>query len=206
MRPIRLFSAMLVLLAPAYSLGQGWIEYVNRLDRFSVNLPGEPAVLEIRYESEFDAIFPARRYTLQEGPSRYSVTVVDFTNAQRIHAEMEKTEAASAANQWINDMRASVVRAAREFRNRGSEVTYDAWGHIERVEGEQLQLTNPDGTRTFASVYLHNQARRLYVLEATVPSGAPPPGQFQQSLGFLDEDGNRVRYQRDADGGVIRIR
>ena len=206
MRLIRLFSAMLVLLVPAYSLGQGWIEYVNRLDRFSVNLPGEPAVLEIRYESEFDAIFPARRYTLQEGPSRYSVTVVDFTDAQRIHAEMEKTEAASAANQWINDMRASVVRAAREFRNRGSEVTYDAWGHIERVEGEQLQLTNPDGTRTFAGIYLHNQARRLYVLEATVPSGAPPPGQFQQSLRFLDEDGNRVRYQRDADGGVIRIR
>ena len=206
MRLSTLFSAMPALLVPALSLAQGWIEYVNPTDRFSVNLPGEPQMQEIRYESEFDAVFPARRYTLQDGEDHYSVTVVDFTDAQRIHAEMEKTEAADTANQWINDMRASVIRAAREFRNRGSEVTYDAWGHIDRVEGEQLQLTNTDGTRTFAGIYLHNQARRLYVLEATVPSTAPPPAQFQQSLRFLDANGNRVRYQRDGDGGVIRIR
>ena len=206
MRLSTLFSAMSALLIPTVSLGQGWIEYVNLADRFSVNLPGEPQMQEIRYESEFDAVFPARQYTLQDGENYYSVTVIDFTDAQRIHAEMEKTEAATTDNQWINDMRASVIRAAREFRNRGSEVTYDAWGHIDRVEGEQLQLTNPDGTRTFAGIYLHNRARRLYVLEATVPSTAPPPAQFQQSLRFLDEHGNRVRYQRDADGGVIRIR
>ena len=200
------FSTMSALLIPMVSLGQGWIEYVNLADRFSVNLPGEPQMQEIRYESEFDAVFPARQYTLQDGENYYSVTVIDFTDAQRIHAEMEKTEAATTDNQWINDMRASVIRAAREFRNRGSEVTYDAWGHIDRVEGEQLQLTNPDGTRTFAGIYLHNRARRLYVLEATVPSASPPPAQFQQSLGFLDERGNRVRYQRDGDGNVIRIR
>jgi len=206
MRLISLTLATLTLFTPEYSLGQSWIEYVNRADRFSVNLPRDPAVQEFEYESEFDAVMPARRYTLQEGPSHYSVTVVDFTDAQRIHAEMEKTEAATAANQWINDMRASVIRAAREFRNRGSEVTYDAWGHIDRVEGEQVQLTNPDGTRTFAGIYLHNQARRLYVLEATVPAAAPPPAQFQQSLRFLDEQGRRVRYQRDPDGGAVRIR
>ena len=99
-----------------------------------------------------------------------------------------------------------MIRAAREFRQRGSEVTYDGWGHIDRVEGEQLQLTNPDGSRTYAGIYLHNQGQRLYVLEATVPSGAPPPVHFQQSLRFLDEEGNRVRYQRDGYGGVIRIR
>jgi len=27
-----------------------------------------------------------------------------------------------------------------------------------------------------------------------VPERAPPPGLFQQSLSFLDEAGNRVRY------------
>jgi hypothetical protein len=36
---------------------------------------------------------------------------------------------------------------------------------------------------------------RLYILEGTVPAGAPPPGLFQQSLGFLDEKGVRVRYE-----------
>jgi hypothetical protein len=35
---------------------------------------------------------------------------------------------------------------------------------------------------------------RLYIFEATVPAGAPPPALFQQSLGFLDKDGVRVRY------------
>jgi len=36
---------------------------------------------------------------------------------------------------------------------------------------------------------------RLYILEGTVPANAPPPGLFQQSLQFLDKDGNRIRYQ-----------
>jgi len=72
-------------------------------------------------------------------------------------------------------------------------VTYDAWHYIDLVAGHQLQLTNADRSRTFASIYLHDS--RLYILEATVSSGAPPPGLFQQSLKFLDEEGNGVRYQ-----------
>jgi len=35
---------------------------------------------------------------------------------------------------------------------------------------------------------------RLYISEGTVPEGDPPPGLFQQSLGFVDKDGNTVRY------------
>lgn len=51
---------------------------------------------------------------------------------------------------------------------------------------------NPEGTRTFAGIYLHES--RLYIAEATVPPYAPVPGLFQQSLGFVDENGDRVRY------------
>jgi hypothetical protein len=36
---------------------------------------------------------------------------------------------------------------------------------------------------------------RLYVMEGTVPEGYPEPGLFQQSLGFVDENGNGVRYR-----------
>ena len=36
---------------------------------------------------------------------------------------------------------------------------------------------------------------RLYVFERTVPPGAPPPGLFQQSVGFVDTEGFRVRYE-----------
>ena len=57
----------------------------------------------------------------------------------------------------------------------------------DQVEGHRLQLTNPDGSRTFAAIYRHGT--RLYILEATVPTGAPAPGLFQQSLHVLDEEG-----------------
>jgi hypothetical protein len=36
---------------------------------------------------------------------------------------------------------------------------------------------------------------RLYILEGTVPRGYPPPVLFQQSMGFVDKNGNGMRYQ-----------
>lgn len=60
------------------------------------------------------------------------------------------------------------------------------------MSGQQLQLTNTDQSRTFAGIYLHEA--RLYILDATVPPKAPPPGLFQQSLSFLDAKGERVRH------------
>ena len=119
--------------------------------------------------------------------------MVDYTDAERIHAERtNKTEAESPSIYWQIDVQASIAYAAWQFRQRNAKVTYDAWHYIDLVEGHQLQLTNADQSRTFAGIYLHES--RLYILEATVPPGAPPPGLFQQSLSFLDEEGNRVRY------------
>jgi hypothetical protein len=103
---------------------------------------------------------------------------------------------------WRIDVIASVAYAATQFRNRGSEVTYDAWHHIERVYGHQLNLTNPDNSRSYVGIYLHKD--RLYIVEATVPDGSPPQGHFQQSLGFNDEDGVRIRYQWLDDGSLVR--
>ena len=59
---------------------------------------------------------------------------------------------------------------------------------IDRIEGHELHITNPDKTLTFAAIHLH--ARRLYILEATVPRGSGAPLEFQNSLSILDEDGN----------------
>ena len=52
---------------------------------------------------------------------------------------------------------------------------------------------NADQSRTFAVVHMHED--RLYVLEATVPPGAPSPGLFQISVRFLDKEWNPVRYE-----------
>jgi len=198
-----ILSATLILSLSGPSFAQGWFEYVDQTDRFGVNFPGEPEVQEFSYNSEFNAVFPARSYSVQVGANRYSATVVDFTDSARIHAGMDKTEAASGPTQWLYDQRASVARAAREFRQRGGEVTYDAWSHMDRVEGHQLQLTNTDGSRTFAGIYLNGNVNRLYVLEATVAPGSPPPIQFQQSLRFLDEEGQRIRYLLSTNGCAV---
>ena len=196
-------AALMALLLPGPLVAQGWFEYVNQDDRFTVNLPAEPDVRDVDYESEFNAIFPARLYSAEVGGDRYSVTVVDFTDAQRIHEEMEKTEAATAPNQWINDQLASIARAARQFRERDGEVLYDAWSHIDMVQGHQLQMLNPDQTRTFAGIYMNGHSSRLFVLEATVGSRSPPPAQFQQSLRFLNEEDEPVRYDLSPTGCSI---
>ena len=61
------------------------------------------------------------------------------------------------------------------------------------VEGHQLQLTNADGSRTLAAIYRHEN--KLYILEGTVPEGYPEPGIFQQSMGWIDENGKPFRYR-----------
>jgi len=203
MSSLKKSAVVLLFLMSVPAFAQSWFEYSSETDRFSVNFPSEPDIREFSYSSEFNAIFPGRIYNAAFGDSRYSVTVVDFTESERIHAEMDKTEAASGQNAWINDQRASVAKAAREFRQRGGEITYDAWGHIDLVEGHQLQITNPDDSRTFVGIYLHGNASRLHILEATVPPRSAPPGQFQQSLRFLDEEGDRIRYRLSPNGCTV---
>ncbi|MBH98279.1 MAG: hypothetical protein CMM56_07475 [Rhodospirillaceae bacterium] len=205
----RFFSVSLILFFTSTTQAQGWFEYINQEDLFTVNLPGSPEVSNFTYQSELEAEFPARNYEVFDRGNHYKVTVVDFTEAQEIHWKKLENERESeqlrGRNRWITDQRSSVARAAREFRQRDGEVTYDAWGHLENVEGHQLQLTNPDGSRTFVAIYLHGQVNRLYILEGTVPPRMPPPAQFQQSLRFLDNNGARVRYELSPDGGTTRV-
>ncbi len=201
---MRIFSTLTALTLCSTALAQGWVEYINRTDLFIVNFPGEPVVTETTHHSAFGADFPARVYSVDNERGRYEITVVDYRDTEAIHlARTNRTEANSGAAIWVTDVRASVAHAANAFRTRGGEVTYDAWADIDKIEGHQLQITNPDQSRSFISIHLH--ASRLYVLEGTVPAGSPAPGIFQQSLGILDEEGRRIRYNIDADGNLTRM-
>jgi len=194
MRPVGVVAAACLLLVSQPSFAQEWSTYTNQLDRFEVNLPGQPKVEEIKCPSEYGAVFPGRVYSLEQAAGRYSVTVIDYTNAERIHAaRTNHTEADSLPIYWQVDVQASIAYAATKFRQRpGVKVTYDAFHYIDLVSGHQLQITNADQSRTFVGIYLHES--RLYILEATVPARAPQPGLFQQSLSFLDASGKKVRY------------
>ena len=56
---------------------------------------------------------------------------------------------------------------------------------VELVSGRLLQMTNADKSRTFAAVHQH--AGRLYIHQATVPSGMPEPILFMQLPAWADE-------------------
>ncbi len=61
------------------------------------------------------------------------------------------------------------------------------------VEGYLLRMTNPDESQTMAYITMHEN--RLYIFEGTTPKGAPNRPILQSSIGFLDADGNSLRYR-----------
>jgi len=199
MRLISFGTAAFVALLSGPSFAQEWIQFQSKTDFFGVNFPGEPKVQDIKYATEYDITLPGRVYNAPSGQSRYSVTVVNYADAEKIHTaraeECRKKggEGDACGNGWRGDVQGSIVYASWQFFQRNAKVTHYAWYNSDQVEGHRLQLLNPDGSRTFAAVHRHGT--RLYILEATVPKGLPPPGLFQQSLQFLDETGKPLRYQ-----------
>lgn len=194
--------ALLMALAAGAAGAQNWHQYTSQQDRFRIHTPGEFQVEEISYASEYRATFPARVYSYEDGAgNRFSVTVVDYTDSLRIHTERARTEA-DYLLYWEVDIRASVAYAAANLRSRGGEIVYDAYHYIDRVEGHQLHMVNLDDTRTYAAIYLHDS--HLYIVEATIMPGTPPAGQFQQSLEFIDQNGDRIRYQNFAEAIKVR--
>jgi hypothetical protein len=198
-RLIPLIPAVFLLLMSGPSFAREWMEYASRADFFSVNFPGEPTVRDITYTTEYGITLPGRVYSYVDGPNRYSVTVVDYSDAEKIHTERAKRcqeaggDGDSCNNPGRGDVRGAIVHATFGFLQRNAKVTHYANYNADLVEGHRLQLINADQSRTFAVIHLHEY--RLYILEGTVAPGLPPPALFQQSLGFLDKEGKRIRYE-----------
>jgi hypothetical protein len=199
MRAIALVPAALMLFVSSPALAQSWTEYVSRADFFSVSFPGEPKVQDITYDTEYRINLPGRVYTAENAGSRYSVTVIDYREAVKLHAARnEKCKAGggdgdSCQDDGPEEVRGAIVYASWNFIKRDAKVTHYAHYNSDLVEGHEIHLTNPDKSRTFAVIHMHEN--RLYILEATVPPRAPAPGLFQISLRFLDSEMNPVRYQ-----------
>lgn len=196
MRLVRLLPAALTLCVAAPGFAQQWIEYYSSADRFLVNFPKQPQVRDITYPTEYGLTLPAHIHIAQDGPTLYSVTVVDYNNVEKLHAERVKGCTAypdQCTNQGQNELHGALDYAVSKFIMRDAKVTYYGYANSDRIEGRRVQLVNPDKSKTFVAVYMHEN--RLYILEATVPGNAPPPALFQQSMGFLDSNGRRVRYK-----------
>ncbi len=201
-----LIVAAFLIFTPAASFAQGWIEYPSRDDLFWVNFPGEPVVEDTTWESEYGATFPARVHSVDIDGSRFSVTVADYREAEKIHSDQAKDCPPGAANctggspdtvglgYWRVDLQGSMAYAARRFLQSDAKLTRFMWNTVDLVEGFQIYLTNPDDSRTQVAIFLHRN--RLYILESVTPKGALGAEISQQSLRFIDEQGKTVRYSR----------
>jgi len=203
MRVMPFILAALVISVPTPSLAQEWIEFANRDDRFTCLFPSQPKIAETTYRSAQKADLPARVYSATQGQSRYSLTVVDYNPVERLLVEKSKSCPAGAETcqgvadwglgYWKNDVRGAIVYATAKFVQRDVKVTHLMWNSQALVQGQEIQVTNnADQSRTFASIYMHEN--RLIIMEATVPKGYPPPASFTQSLGWIDESGRGIRY------------
>ncbi len=170
-----IFGVLAMMLSVAAS-AQSWVEYASIEDRFHAVFPAEPSVEEVEWVSEDSSVVPGRRYSAASGDNIYSLTVYDYRESS------------------FTNMRGSMAHVATSFRGRG-EVTLDAYAQLDRIAGHQLQLTEPSGRELYVALHLHDWL--LYVTEASVPFASPRGTMFQHSLSITDENGVRVRYNRD---------
>ncbi len=205
MRLETLTSLFLLLLSSNASFAQAWVEYVDQAERFAINFPGEPVVQETGYLTQHGAAMPAHVYSVEDPPSRYVLTVVDYTEAERVleeHCAQPRRGEACDGNEAGMDVRGAIPFAAWNIRRKGGEIIYDAYHEIDGVPGLQLQIIEADNSQSNVGIYMY--ARRLYIVEGNVPGDFPPPALFQQSLGILDEDGELVLIEYDENDNPVR--
>jgi hypothetical protein len=196
-------AALIISLSqPAFA--QDWSRFVSPEDGFSANYPGKPKVETITYTSQYQQALPAKTYTAADALGRYSTTVVDYRNIEKLHADRAaKCRAAKGTNQQDgdtcqNDFRVDVAGATDYavwtfLKQDGVKVTSYMFYFVELVSGRLLQMTNADKSRTFVGIHQH--AGRLYIHQATVPPGMPEPILFMQGLAWADEKGLAIRYR-----------
>src|SRR5260370_1182909 len=136
MRLMPFVSTAFVLSVAGSLFAQEWVEYANREDRFTCNFPIQPKITETTYLSQHEANLPARVYSASQGQSRYSVTVVDFNQAQRILTEKAKSCPAGAEpclggpgdeGHWKADIRGAIDYAAWQLMKRDAKLTLFVW-------------------------------------------------------------------------------
>lgn len=208
------FVPVLLLMSSAPAFAQEPIDYVSKLDYFSINFPGQPNIEETTYPDEYRlAPLPARVYTADQGRNHYKMTVVDYRGVPKMHAarNAQCIHDAGADNpkltpqqrrdligdtcqdETVKDIRGAMMWATWNIIEHAAKVTYLAHYNVDVIEGHEVHTVNPDESRTYGAIHMYEN--RLYIIETTVPKNAPAANWFQISLRMLDENYKPVRYQ-----------
>ena len=200
MRVIPLIPAALIVFLAQPVFAQEWARFVSPEDGFSANYPGKPKVESITYASEYGLQLPAKTFSAADALGRYSTTVVDYRNAEKMHADRAakcraaKGDGDSCQNDFRLDLAGATDHAVWNYMKRDDvKITHYMYYFVELVSGRLLQMTNRDKTRTFAGIHQHDG--RLYIHQATVPAGMPEPILFMEGLAWADEKGLAIRYR-----------
>jgi len=205
------FVFVLVLSMNGSARAQEWEQYVNTQDGFKVDFPGAPKVTDTTWKTEQGYVLPAHLYSAEKGGEKYSMLVADYNGIEKMGqeraakcpagAETCQGQRAGGLSNIIGpgystqDIRGALVYASFKFIQRDAKITHYLWNWEDLVEGHEIHLTNnADQSRTLAFIAMREN--KLYILEGTVPKGYPEPGLFYQSLGWVDKDGNGIRYQQ----------
>jgi len=201
---MRTIAFTIALLAATAALAQEWPMYKSTRDGFQAMFPSQPRAADTTWKSQAGFDLPARIYSAERGRERYSVTVADYSGIEALGKERVKRCPAGAETclgapnlsgigYWKHDTRGAPVYAATQLIKRDVRLTDMFWNQFYSVSGITLQLTSTvDQSRTFAYVVMHEM--KLYIVEATVPQGAPEPALFVASFGLLTKDGTELRY------------
>jgi hypothetical protein len=208
MRLTRWIAAALVLSFTSPAFAQEWENFQFGDDGFEVNFPGRPEIEETTWTSQYNYELPARVYRGELGPARYSATVVDYRPLEQmgparsaacppgaepcIGTQDGRQGEILGLGYWKMDVRGAPSYAVLKFLQRDVTVTDYNLEFQQVVEGYFLHLTNPDESRTLVYITMHEN--RLYIYEGTTQKGAAEASLFMGSVGFVDADGNSLRY------------
>ena len=141
MRLIPLVPALALLMSGPLAASE-WIEYVSKADLFTINFPGQPAVRDITWRTEYNLDLPGHVHAVEDGKNRYSVTVVDYSNVQQMHADRVKgctLYPDQCNNPYVAELRGSVDYATWNFLKKDVKVTYFAYGNTDRIEARRIR-------------------------------------------------------------------
>jgi hypothetical protein len=165
-------------------MAQAWREYENRQEGFSINFPGEPKIESLPYTTASGASVPAKTYSVDIPTGRYALTFVELASRPQDEAQ-------------------AIAHAVTAMRKKGT-ARYDETHDLDGIPGHQISVLQRDGRLMLGSVYLYNH--RLYITEASVPPGAAPPQQFQQSVAMIHPDGRVVDLEDEAEEAAERAK
>jgi hypothetical protein len=183
------------------AFAQEWVKYRSERDGFEMEIPPGQAVRvsETTYQSWTGFTLPARIYSVQRGAERYSVTVADYSGIQELgRAKLKKCTPddeictgtpLSGEGYWKHDLRGAMLWAASNLiKKDGAKLTDMSWDQISRISAIQVSLLNRDESRTYAIVTMNK--RLLYIVEGSVPKGAPSADRFGGSFSMIGGNGS----------------